>query len=114
MSDFKGRKFEIIVITTYLSIFQLKPIVKTDDIHNFTEISSFSQFKVEICSSRFQIGDSFSSLMSHTNSYCFSTYCIYLTPVPSSEQIIALFKSLRAFSMPECYTHTYYLWYLSL
>ena len=60
MSDFKGRKFEIIVITAYFDIFQLKPMVKPDNIHNFTEITSCSQFKVEIGSSKFQVGDSFS------------------------------------------------------
>ena len=67
MSDFKGRKFEIIVITAYFDIFQLKPIVNTDNICNFTEISSFSLFKVEICSSKFQISDSFSHFSYHTH-----------------------------------------------
>ena len=45
---------------TYFDIFQLKPIAKADNIHDFTKISIFSLFKVEICSSKFQIGDSFS------------------------------------------------------
>ena len=60
MSVFKGRKFEIIVNTAYFNTFQLKPIEKTDNIRDFTEIYIFSQFKVEVCSSKFQIGDSFS------------------------------------------------------
>ena len=66
MSDFKGRKFKIIVITAYFDIFQLKPIVNTDNICDFTKISSFSLFKVEICSTKFQIGDSFSHFSYHT------------------------------------------------
>ena len=41
MSVFKGRKFEISVTCAYFDIFQLKPVVKFDNIHNFTEISSF-------------------------------------------------------------------------
>ena len=60
MSVFKDTKFEISVIITYFDIFHLKPIVKPDNIHDFTEIFIFSLFKVEICSSKFQIGDSFS------------------------------------------------------
>ena len=56
MSVFKGRKFEIGVIIAYFDIFQLKP----DNIHDFTKISIISPFMVEICSSKFQIGDSFS------------------------------------------------------
>ena len=108
-------RVEISVIITYIDIFQLKPVVKSDNIHHFTKISIFSLHKVEICSSKFQIGDSFSHfsyhtqlltfLISHTISYCFSTRHAYLTPVPRSEQIIALFKSLGAIHMPECYTH---------
>ena len=66
MSDFKGGKFETIVITAYFDIFQLKPIVNTDNVHNFTKISSFSLSRVEICSSKFQIGDSFSHFSYHT------------------------------------------------
>ena len=58
MSVFKGRKFEISVICAYFNTFQLKAVVKFDNIHDCTEISSFSLFKVEICSSKFQIGDS--------------------------------------------------------
>ena len=65
MSGFKGRKFKISVITAYFDIFQSKPIVKTDNIHDFTIISSFSLFKVEIYSSKFQIGDSFSHFSYH-------------------------------------------------
>ena len=68
MSVFKGRKFEISVISTYFNIFQLKPVVKPDNIHNFTKISIFSLFKVEICSNKFQIGDSFSHFSYHTQS----------------------------------------------
>ena len=66
MSHFKGRKFETIVITAYFDIFQLKPIVNTDNIHDFTEISSFSLFKVTICSSKFQISEFLTFLISHT------------------------------------------------
>ena len=66
MSVFKGRKFEISVIITYFDIFQLKPVVRSDNIHDFTKISIFSLFKVEICSSKFQIGDSFSHFSYHT------------------------------------------------
>ena len=66
MSVFKGRKFEISVIITYFDIFQLKPTAKADNIHDFTEISIFSLFKVEIYSSKFQIGDSFSHFSYHT------------------------------------------------
>ena len=60
MSVFKGRKFKISVIITYFDIFQLKPIAKADNIHDFAKISIFSLFKEEICSNKFQIGDSFS------------------------------------------------------
>ena len=60
MSDFKGRKFEIIVIIAYFNVFQLKLIVKPDNIHDFTKISSSSQLEVEICSNKIQIDDSFS------------------------------------------------------
>ena len=66
MSVFKGRKFEISVISAYFDIFQLKPVVKSDNIHDFTEISIFSLSKVEICSSKFQIVDSFSHFSYHT------------------------------------------------
>ena len=66
MSVFKGRKFFISVISTYFDIFQLKPVVKPDNIHNFTKISIFSLFKVEICSSKIQIGESFSYFSYHT------------------------------------------------
>ena len=55
MSVFKGRKFEISVISAYFDTFQLKPVVKSDNIHDFTEISIFSLFKVEIGSSNFQL-----------------------------------------------------------
>ena len=54
------------VIIIYFDIFQLKPIVKPDNIHNFIEIFIFSLFKVEICSSKFQICDSFSHFSYHT------------------------------------------------
>ena len=66
MSVLKGRRFKISVIIIYFDIFQLKPIVKPDNIHNFTEISIFFQFKIEICSSKFQISDSFSHFSYHT------------------------------------------------
>ena len=106
MSDFKGRKFEIIVITAYFDIFQLKPIVNTDNIHDFTKISNFSLFRVEICSSKFQIGDSFSHFSYHTQlAIVLALRRPYLTLVFSGEQIIALFKSLGAICMPEYYTH---------
>ena len=64
--SFQSRKFEISVICAYFDIFQLKPVVKPDNIHDFTEISIFSLSKVEICSSKFQIGDSFSHFSYHT------------------------------------------------
>ena len=60
MSVFKDRKFKTSVIITYFNIFQLKLIVQADNIHDFTKISIFSLFKVEICSSKFQICDTFS------------------------------------------------------
>ena len=41
MSVFKGRKFEISVICAYFDIFQLKPVVKSDNIHDFAKISIF-------------------------------------------------------------------------
>ena len=66
MSIFKGRKFEISVTSAYFDIFQLKPVVKSDNIHDFTKIPIFSLFRVEICSSKFQIGDSFSHFSYHT------------------------------------------------
>ena len=47
---------------------------------------SFLTIQVEVCSSKFQIGDSFSHFSLHTNSYCFSTRYLYLTPVLSVEQ----------------------------
>ena len=95
ISDFKGRKFKIIVIAVYFDIFQLKSIVKTDNIHDFTQISSFSLFKVEICSSKFQIGDSFSHFSYHTQlAIVLALRHAYLTPVLSGEQITALFKLL--------------------
>ena len=110
MSVFKGRKFKISVIA-YFDIFQLKPITKPDNIHAFTKIPILSLFKEGICSSKFQICDTFSlftqfSHFSYTISYCFSPVCAYLTSVPGSEQIIALFRSLGAIHMLECYTHT--------
>ena len=39
MSVFKDRKFEISVISAYFDIFQLKPAVKFDNIHDFTKNS---------------------------------------------------------------------------
>ena len=48
MSVFNDRKFEISVIIMYFNIFQLKPIVKSDNIHDLTKISIFPLFKVEI------------------------------------------------------------------
>ena len=47
MSVFKGRKFEISVIIAYFDIFQLKPIIKPDNIHNFTEFPYFLYSKRE-------------------------------------------------------------------
>ena len=44
-------------------------------------------------------------LIPHTIIYCFSTRCTYLTPVPSGEQVIAVFMHWELFCMPECYTH---------
>ena len=41
MSVFKGRKFEIIVNIVYFNIFHLKPIIKPDNIHNFTKFLGF-------------------------------------------------------------------------
>ena len=86
MSVFKGRKFEIIVFTACFNSFQLKTLAKADIIHDFTEISSISLSISEICSSKFQICDTFSLLtqsshFSHTITYCFSTCHAYLTPV---------------------------------
>ena len=106
MSDFKSRKFKIIVITAYFNIFQLKPIVKTDNIRDFTKIFSFSLFRVEICSSKFQIGDSFSHFPYHAQlAIVLALRHAYLIPVLSGEQTIALFKSLAVICAPECYTH---------
>ena len=39
--SFQGWKFKISVITTYFDTFKLKPIIKSDNIHNFTKISIF-------------------------------------------------------------------------
>ena len=54
MSVFKGRKFKISVIITYFNTFKLKPIIKSDNIHNFTEISLFSPLKVEFAEANFK------------------------------------------------------------
>ena len=108
MLVFKGRKFKISVIITYFDILQLKPVVKSNYIHHFTKISSFSLYKVEACSSKFQIGDSFSHFSYHTQLAIVLALDMLIShpPVPSTEQIIVLFKSLGAICMPECYTHT--------
>ena len=52
MSVFKGRKFEISVIITYFDT--LKPVVKPDNIHNFTKNSTFLPFKVEFAQANFK------------------------------------------------------------
>ena len=85
--SFQGRKFEISVIITYFDTFKLKPIIKSDNIHNFTEISIFSPLKVEFAQANFKfLTLSHNSHISHnTISYCFSTTHIYLTSVPDSE-----------------------------
>ena len=87
MSVFKGRKFKISVIITYFDAFKLKPIIKSDNIHNFTENSIFSPLKVEFVQANFKFPTlSHNSHISHnTISYCFSTTCFYLTSVPDSE-----------------------------
>ena len=104
MSVLKDKKFIISAICAYFNIFQLKPVVKSDNIPNFTEISIFSPFKVEICSSKFQIGDSFSHFSYHTQlAIVLGQDMSYLTPV--ALVVIVLSKSLGAIHMPECYTH---------
>ena len=87
MSVFKGRKFEISVIITYFNTFKLKPIIKSDNIHNFTKISLFLPLKVEFVPANFKfLTLSHNSHISHnTISYCFSTTHVYLTSVPDSE-----------------------------
>ena len=55
MSVFKGRKFKSSIIITYFDTFQGKPIVKPDNIYNFTEISTFSLFKVEFAQANFKL-----------------------------------------------------------
>ena len=106
MSVFKGRKFETSVTSAYFDIFQLKPVVKSDNIHNLTEISIFSSIQGgNLLKQISNWWEFLTFLISHTISYCFSTRHAYLTPVPSSEQIIVIFKSLGAICMPKCYTH---------
>ena len=68
MSVFKGRKFEIIVLTACFDTFQLKTLIKADNIHDFTKILGISLFKTEVCPNKFQIGDIFSHF-SHNCSY---------------------------------------------
>ena len=60
MSVFKGRKFEISVIITYFDNFKLKPIIKSDNIHNTTEIPLSLPLKVEFPPAKFKISDTFS------------------------------------------------------
>ena len=87
MSVFKGKKFEISVIITYFDTLKPKPIIKSDNIHNFTKISIFLPLKVEFAPANFKfLTLSHNSHISHnTISYFFSTTCIYLTSVPDSE-----------------------------
>ena len=87
MLVFKGRNFEISVIITYFDTFKLKPIIKPDNIHNFTKISVFSPFKVGFAQANFKfLTLSHNPHISHnTISYCFITTHIYLTSVPDSE-----------------------------
>ena len=85
MLVFKGSKFKIIVIIAYFDIFQLKPIENTDNTHDLTKISSFSLFKVEICSSKFHIGNSVLHFSNHTQlAIVLALNVFYLIPVPSS------------------------------
>ena len=73
MSVFKGRKFKSSVIITYFDTFQAKTHITPDNIHNFTEISIFPLFKEEICSSKFQICDTF-SLFSQFSHFSYHTH----------------------------------------
>ena len=69
------------VLLLHISIlFNLKPLVKSDNIHDFTEISIFSLFKVEFAQANFKfLTLSHNSHISHTTiSYCFSTLHDYL------------------------------------
>ena len=67
MSVFKGIKFEISVIITYFDTFQVKTHIKSDNIHNFTEISIFALFKVEFAQANFKLVTvSHNSHISHT------------------------------------------------
>ena len=87
MSVFQGRKFEISIIITYFDNFKLKPIIRYDNIHNFTKNSISSPLKVEFAQANFKfLTPSYKSHISHnTISYCFGTTCIYPTSVPDSE-----------------------------
>ena len=87
MSVFMGRKFEISVIIMYFDTFKIKPIIKSDNIHNFTKKSIFSPLKVEFAQANFKLLTlSHNSHTSHnTISYCFSTTHIYPTSVSDSE-----------------------------
>ena len=87
MSVFKGRKFETSVIITYFDTFKLKPIIKSDNIHNLSRFPYFHHSIVEFAQANFKfLTLSHNSHISHNAiSYCLSTTHIYLTSVVDSE-----------------------------